>query len=144
MSALGRVVLRNVGSARKIASASAGRRFSSLIDRKEQAEESRYIRSQEDKRNAALQDRMKSIMAKEDSDAEKKELLGLLGKLPAELFFFALTLSAADKSKEEEEEKIMKTGIFNRLHLNDWKVAVPVGALALVGPLNYGVGPSDC
>jgi hypothetical protein len=103
---------------------SSARSLSTLIDRKEMAEESRFIRAQEDKRNALLQARMEKIMAQEDTNAEKKELLGLL----------------AEKSKDDlEGERLAKTGIFNRMGLNDWKVAVPFAMLLSVGPFNAGM-----
>lgn len=83
MSALGRIFFRNVASnARKVTRISPVQGFrglSSIIERKEMAEESRYIRKLEARRNEELKARMQKILELEDGSAEKKELLDLLG-----------------------------------------------------------------
>ncbi|RYG59258.1 hypothetical protein EON64_20435 [archaeon] len=56
-------------------------RMSSLIERKEHAEEARFIRSMEQKNKEDLKANMERILALEDHHEDKKELLELLGKL---------------------------------------------------------------
>jgi hypothetical protein len=85
MASVSRLALRNLaGNARKFSRAPAvqtGRFMSTIIERKEMAEESRFIRSMEVKRQAELKQKMEKILALEDSHEDKKDLLELLGKI---------------------------------------------------------------
>eukprot|EP01034_Spumella_vulgaris_P035330 gene35330-43563_t len=83
------------------------RNFSSVIEKKEHADEARYIREVEARRKAEIRANMERILALEDSHDEKTHLVELLEK------------------KEE-------TGFLAKFGLNDWKYAVPVGAMLLV------------
>eukprot|EP01039_Chlorochromonas_danica_P010770 gene10770-11970_t len=115
MSALGRIIFRNVASnARKVTSISPVQGFrglSTIIERKEMAEESRYIRKLEARRNDELKARMQKILELEDGSAEKKELLELL---------------------EKKEEPVEKKGLIAKLGLDDWKLAFPVSLLVVL------------
>ncbi len=70
--------LRRVGSNPVVAS--SVRLQSSIIDAKEHAEETRFIRSMEAKRQAELRAEMERILALEDNHDEKKGLVELLGE----------------------------------------------------------------
>lgn len=56
-------------------------RMSSLIERKEHAEEARFIRSLENRNKEDLKANMERILALEDHHEDKKDLLELLGQL---------------------------------------------------------------
>lgn len=55
-------------------------RFSTLLDKKEGAEEARYIRDIENRRKEEIRANVERILAMEDSHEEKQELVELLGK----------------------------------------------------------------
>lgn len=80
--------------------------FTTFAER-EAGEEARYIRSMETDRQSAMKAEMERILALEDHHEDKKELLDLL-----------------DTSKDAEEKSMVE-----KLGLNDWKFAVPVGLL---------------
>jgi crotonobetainyl-CoA:carnitine CoA-transferase CaiB-like acyl-CoA transferase len=52
--------------------------FSTLLDKKELAEESKYIRTQEQKRQEEMKSRLEAILAHKDSE-EKAHLMRFLG-----------------------------------------------------------------
>lgn len=79
--------------------------FSTLLDKKELAEETKYIRSLEAKRQEEVRQNLEKILALDDSHADKQQLIGLLEK------------------KEEPKGLIAKWG------LNDWKFALPAALL---------------
>jgi len=80
-------------------------RFSTLLEKKEGAEEARYIREMENRRKEEIRANVERILAMEDSREEKQELVELL-------------------SKKEE-----KSGIIARLGLDDWRFALPIGMM---------------
>lgn len=55
--------------------------FSTLLDKKEGAEEARYIRDIENRRKEEIRANVERILAMEDSHEEKQELVELLGKI---------------------------------------------------------------
>ncbi len=61
---------------------SAPRMMSTILDKKEMAEESKFIRSMEARQQQAIRANLERIMALEDHHDEKKELVELLGKGP--------------------------------------------------------------
>jgi hypothetical protein len=73
---------------------------------KEQGEEARFIRAEESSKQAALRAEMERILALADNHEDKKELVELL--------------------EENTEEK----GFIEKMGLNDWKFALPIGMLA--------------
>jgi len=75
-------------------------RFSSLLDKKEKGEETRFIREEEAKRHREM---VEKILAQEDSSVEKKELVELLA------------------GKKEEPK-----GFLAKFGLDDPKIAAPV------------------
>jgi hypothetical protein len=81
MFALGRVVAKNsVQSVKAVAQKRvAVNAMSTLLDRREHAEEAKFIRSLEVKRQEEIRANLERIMALEDHHEEKKELVGLLG-----------------------------------------------------------------
>jgi hypothetical protein len=56
------------------------RSMSGLLDKKEMAEESKFIRSMEARRQEEIRKNVERILALEDGHEEKKELVDLLGK----------------------------------------------------------------
>jgi hypothetical protein len=54
--------------------------MSGLLDKKEMAEESKFIRSMEARRQEEIRKNVERILALEDGHEEKKELVDLLGK----------------------------------------------------------------
>jgi hypothetical protein len=58
----------------------AVRGMSNVLDAKEHAEESRFIRQMEAKQQSEVRAKLEAILALEDHHEEKKELVGLLGK----------------------------------------------------------------
>lgn len=82
--------------------------FSTILDKKEQAEETKYIRSMEQRRQEEIRKNLERILALEDSAKEKQELHALL-----------------QEKKEEEKGFIAKWG------LTDWQYAVPISMLVL-------------
>jgi hypothetical protein len=80
-------------------------RFSTLLDKKEGAEEARYIRDIENRRKEEIRANVERILAMEDSREEKQELVELLAK------------------KDEEQ------GLIARFGLDDWRFALPVGMM---------------
>jgi len=58
----------------------AARAFSSLLDKKGVAEETKYIRSLEARKQAEIRENLERILALEDHHDEKKELVNLLGR----------------------------------------------------------------
>lgn len=79
--------------------------FSTLLDKKELGEEVKYIRSQESKRKEEIRAKMEEILALEDSNEQKVELIGIL------------------------EEKKPEISLISKLGLDDWKFAVPFALL---------------
>lgn len=112
MSVFNRLILRS--SANVLKSTSKSRivqqqiacSFSTLLEKKELAEESKYIRQQEIRRQEEMRKKIDAILAQEDSSKEKQELQALLGP------------------KVEEEKKSI---------LADWKFGLPIGIM-LVTP----------
>lgn len=62
--------------------------FSTLLDKKELAEETKYIRSLEAKRQEEVRQNLEKILALDDSHADKQQLIGLLGELFFAIFFW--------------------------------------------------------
>jgi hypothetical protein len=58
----------------------ATRAFSSILEKKELAEETKYIRSIEARKQAEIRENLERILALEDHHDEKKELVNLLGR----------------------------------------------------------------
>jgi len=82
----------------------ATRPMSTILDNKERAEESRYIKSMEAAREAEMRKNLERIMALEAHHDEKKELVELLS------------------GKKEEKKGAVEL-------LSDWKFALPVGLM---------------
>ena len=80
---LARFAVRNSAKLARVAVARpavpAVSRMSTLIERKEHAEEARYIRSLEQRNKEELKANMERILALEDHHEDKMELLELLG-----------------------------------------------------------------
>ena len=68
--------LKTVGNKKAFVS----RGMSTILDSKEHAEESRFIRQIEAKQQAEVRAKLEAILALEDHHEEKKELVGLLGE----------------------------------------------------------------
>lgn len=78
--------------------------FSTLLDKKELGEEVKFIRGQEAKRKEEIRAKMEEILALEDSNEQKVELLEML-----------------------EEKK--PDSLISKLGLDDWKFALPFALL---------------
>lgn len=65
--------------------------FSTLLDKKELAEETKYIRSLEAKRQEEVRQNLEKILALDDSHADKQQLIGLLGELFFAIFFYTIS-----------------------------------------------------
>lgn len=63
--------------------------MSNVLDAKEHAEESRFIRQMEAKQQSEVRAKLEAILALEDHHEEKKELVGLLGKRQNIWFLFS-------------------------------------------------------
>lgn len=85
----------------------AARAFSvnNILDSKEMAEETRYIRRMEARRQEELRANIERILSMEDSHEEKKKIVELL------------------------EKKDEKKGWIEKLGLDDWRYALPVGLM---------------
>ena len=79
--------------------------FSTTFEAREQGEEARYVRAQESSRQQALRAEMERILALEDHHEDKQELVQMLAE------------------NDEEKSWVEKMG------LNDWKFALPLGML---------------
>lgn len=84
----------------------ATRFMSSILEQKEHVEEARYIRAMEAQKNEEIRKKLEKILALEDSDRKKQELIEHLDK----------------HDVKEEEQSVIKL-----LGLNEWKFAIPFG-----------------
>jgi hypothetical protein len=105
------------------------RNMSSVIEKKEHADEARYIREIENRRKEEIRANLERIMALEDSHEEKTNLVGLLGIF---LFHFIISMSSIVTINIVAEKKKEDTGLINKLGLNDWKFAIPTAMLLSV------------
>ena len=80
MFSVSRIAARSVAKRVARVPVAAPRLMSSIIDKKEMAEEAKFIRSMEAKNQEAIRANLERIMALEDHHDEKKELVELLGK----------------------------------------------------------------
>lgn len=86
MSFLNRAILRSSKSFLKNAPRTASfvrpaaASFSTLLDKKELAEETKYIRNLEARKQEEIRKNLEKILALEDSHHEKQQLIGFLGK----------------------------------------------------------------
>ncbi len=92
MSFVNRAILRTSATFLKNVKTVASRRtavpsFSTLLDKKELAEETKYIRSLEAKRQEEVRQNLEKILALDDSHADKQQLIGLLGEVLFAIFF---------------------------------------------------------
>lgn len=105
-------LLRNAPKNVKVAPV-AVQSFSTILEKKELAEETKYIRQLEERRREEIRHNLERILALEDSSKEKQDLVGLL-------------------AKKDEEEKSW----FAKVGLDKWQYALPTGLLLGI-PLVY-------
>jgi hypothetical protein len=81
---LSRTIFRSSAALLKTASKNmkpvAVQSFSSLLDQKEHAEETKYIRRQEERRKEEIRSKLDAILAQEEHSKERQHLVGLLGE----------------------------------------------------------------
>ena len=80
MNSLSRIAARSALKRVVKAPVAAPRLMSTLLDKKEHAEEAKFIRSMEARQQEAIRANLERIMALEDHHEEKQELVQLLGK----------------------------------------------------------------
>ena len=136
----------------------ASRGLSSVIERKEHAEETIYIRSQEAARQAKIREDVERILALEDDHEHKQDLQELLGidyfkifsAFPNSMSFFPcsfsndllkyrllthfrLNLLRCDLQKNQRRPR--DESFISRWGLNDWKFALPIGMFVAIPAL---------
>jgi hypothetical protein len=79
-------LLRNAPKNVKVAPV-AVQSFSTILEKKELAEETKYIRQLEERRREEIRHNLERILALEDSSKEKQDLVGLLGEFRPQFYF---------------------------------------------------------
>mmetsp|Transcript_104417 Transcript_104417/g.225320 ORF Transcript_104417/g.225320 Transcript_104417/m.225320 type:complete len:347 (+) Transcript_104417:79-1119(+) len=90
------------------------------FDAKERGEEAIYFQHEDARLKAAMRERLEKIMALEEDHEDKKALESLLAK------------EAAPKADPNES-------FISKIGLNDWRMALPVGALVAIPALAHEV-----